>query len=77
MGAGPGRSSEAARHNCAPCGPNGAARRATQRRPSHAGRAGRAPWYAAFRIVQEALTNVSKHAATETAHVRLAYADSR
>ncbi|CAM5733078.1 histidine kinase OS=Streptomyces alboniger OX=132473 GN=CP975_21555 PE=4 SV=1 [Streptomyces alboniger] len=31
----------------------------------------------AFRIVQEALTNVSKHAATETAHVRLAYADSR
>ncbi|WSQ10631.1 sensor histidine kinase [Streptomyces sp. NBC_01231] len=31
----------------------------------------------AFRIVQEALTNVSKHAATETAQVRLAYADSR
>ncbi|MEV2210872.1 sensor histidine kinase [Streptomyces sp. NPDC050997] len=31
----------------------------------------------AFRIVQEALTNVTKHAATESAHVRLAYADSR
>jgi len=31
----------------------------------------------AFRIVQEALTNVTKHAATSTAHVRLAYADSR
>ncbi|MFI1210319.1 sensor histidine kinase [Streptomyces sp. NPDC020802] len=31
----------------------------------------------AYRIVQEALTNVTKHAAAETAHVRLAYADSR
>lgn len=27
----------------------------------------------AYRIVQEALTNVTKHAATRTAHVRLAY----
>lgn len=31
----------------------------------------------AFRIVQEALTNVSKHAAAESAHVRLAYTGSR
>lgn len=31
----------------------------------------------AYRIVQEALTNVTKHAATEAAHIRLAYADSR
>ncbi|GHA21512.1 two-component sensor histidine kinase [Streptomyces tauricus] len=31
----------------------------------------------AFRIVQEALTNVTKHAAAEHAHVRLGYADSR
>jgi signal transduction histidine kinase len=31
----------------------------------------------AFRIVQEALTNVTKHAAAETAHVRLSYAGSR
>ncbi|MFS8200349.1 sensor histidine kinase [Streptomyces sp. CWNU-52B] len=31
----------------------------------------------AFRIVQEALTNVAKHAAAETAHVRLAYVSSR
>ncbi|MFD0310348.1 sensor histidine kinase [Streptomyces sp. NPDC127119] len=31
----------------------------------------------AFRIVQEALTNVTKHAAAESAHVRLGYADSR
>ncbi len=31
----------------------------------------------AFRIVQEALTNVTKHAAAERAHVRLGYADSR
>ncbi|MFE9684644.1 sensor histidine kinase [Streptomyces sp. NPDC002701] len=31
----------------------------------------------AFRIVQEALTNVTKHAVTETAHVRLAYVASR
>jgi signal transduction histidine kinase len=32
---------------------------------------------AAFRIVQEALTNVTKHATTSTAHVRLAYGDDR
>ncbi|MFD7500272.1 sensor histidine kinase [Streptomyces sp. NPDC059850] len=31
----------------------------------------------AFRIVQEALTNVTKHAAADSAHVRLAYAGSR
>ncbi|MDQ0776096.1 signal transduction histidine kinase [Streptomyces aurantiacus] len=31
----------------------------------------------AFRIVQEALTNVTKHAAAETAHVRLSYVGSR
>jgi signal transduction histidine kinase len=31
----------------------------------------------AFRIVQEALTNVTKHAAGEAAHVRLAYRGSR
>ncbi|GAA2942816.1 MULTISPECIES: sensor histidine kinase [Streptomyces] len=31
----------------------------------------------AYRIVQEALTNVTKHAATEAAHVRLAYTGSR
>ncbi|WP_413758094.1 sensor histidine kinase [Streptomyces sp. MMBL 11-3] len=31
----------------------------------------------AFRIVQEALTNVTKHAAAEKAHVRLAYVASR
>ncbi|UXY20976.1 sensor histidine kinase [Streptomyces cynarae] len=31
----------------------------------------------AFRIVQEALTNVTKHAAAEAAHVRLAYSGSR
>ncbi|WP_425246091.1 sensor histidine kinase [Streptomyces sp. NEAU-NA10] len=31
----------------------------------------------AFRIVQEALTNVTKHATTEAAHVRLAYTGSR
>ncbi|MEV0176804.1 sensor histidine kinase [Streptomyces sp. NPDC050803] len=31
----------------------------------------------AFRIVQEALTNVSKHATARTAHVRFTYADSR
>ncbi|MGC5034292.1 MULTISPECIES: sensor histidine kinase [unclassified Streptomyces] len=31
----------------------------------------------AYRIVQEALTNVSKHAAAETAHVLLSYTDSR
>jgi signal transduction histidine kinase len=31
----------------------------------------------AFRIVQEALTNVSKHAATRTAQVRLAYSHDR
>ncbi|MER7923003.1 sensor histidine kinase [Streptomyces sp. NPDC096057] len=31
----------------------------------------------AFRIVQEALTNVSKHARAETAHVRLVYSGSR
>ncbi|MEU0189484.1 sensor histidine kinase [Streptomyces afghaniensis] len=31
----------------------------------------------AFRIVQEALTNVSKHAAAEAAHVRLSYTGSR
>ncbi|MCP9949112.1 sensor histidine kinase [Actinomadura madurae] len=31
----------------------------------------------AFRIVQEALTNATKHAAADTAHVRLAYEDSR
>ncbi|MEU6445141.1 ATP-binding protein, partial [Streptomyces sp. NPDC047046] len=31
----------------------------------------------AFRIVQEALTNVTKHAATQSAHVRFAYAGSR
>ena len=31
----------------------------------------------AFRIVQEALTNVTKHAATQTAHVRFLYVDSR
>ena len=31
----------------------------------------------AFRIVQEALTNVTKHAATNTASVRLAYGDDR
>ncbi|MFC8511782.1 sensor histidine kinase [Streptomyces sp. NPDC057257] len=30
----------------------------------------------AFRIVQEALTNVTKHAATEVAHIRLAYSGS-
>jgi signal transduction histidine kinase len=32
---------------------------------------------AAFRIVQEALTNVSKHATTDTAFIRLSYNDSR
>ncbi|WP_007518927.1 sensor histidine kinase [Pseudofrankia saprophytica] len=31
----------------------------------------------AFRVVQEALTNVSRHAATPAAHVRLAYARDR
>jgi len=31
----------------------------------------------AYRIVQEALTNVTKHAAAESAHVRLAYVGSR
>ncbi|WP_449348809.1 sensor histidine kinase [Streptomyces shaanxiensis] len=31
----------------------------------------------AFRIVQEALTNVTKHAATQSAHVRFAYAGTR
>ncbi|MPY58892.1 sensor histidine kinase [Streptomyces spongiae] len=31
----------------------------------------------AFRIVQEALTNITKHAATEAAHIRLAYSDAR
>jgi signal transduction histidine kinase len=31
----------------------------------------------AFRIVQEALTNVTKHATTNTAHVRLSYGDHR
>jgi len=31
----------------------------------------------AYRIVQEALTNVTKHAATRLAHVRLAYANDR
>ncbi|MFI7405959.1 sensor histidine kinase [Streptomyces sp. NPDC049541] len=31
----------------------------------------------AFRIVQEALTNVTKHTAAEAAHVRLAYSGSR
>jgi signal transduction histidine kinase len=31
----------------------------------------------AYRIVQEALTNVTKHAATEKAHVQLAYTDDR
>ncbi|MDC0769502.1 sensor histidine kinase [Streptomyces sp. HD] len=31
----------------------------------------------AFRIVQEALTNVAKHAATQAAHVRFEYAGSR
>ena len=31
----------------------------------------------AYRIVQEALTNATKHAATGSAHVRLAYAESR
>jgi signal transduction histidine kinase len=31
----------------------------------------------AFRIIQEALTNVTKHAATNTAHVRLSYGDDR
>ncbi len=31
----------------------------------------------AFRIVQEALTNVTKHAATDTAHVRLGYGHDR
>jgi signal transduction histidine kinase len=31
----------------------------------------------AFRIVQEALTNVTKHAATQTAHVRFVYDGSR
>jgi signal transduction histidine kinase len=31
----------------------------------------------AFRIVQEALTNVTKHAAAEVAHIRLAYSGSR
>jgi signal transduction histidine kinase len=31
----------------------------------------------AFRIVQEALTNVTKHAATHSAHVRFAYAGGR
>ena len=31
----------------------------------------------AFRIVQEALTNVTKHAAAEAAHVRLSYVGSR
>ncbi|NEB00339.1 sensor histidine kinase [Streptomyces sp. SID13726] len=31
----------------------------------------------AFRIVQEALTNVTKHAATQTAHVRFLYAGTR
>ncbi|MFJ4201838.1 sensor histidine kinase [Streptomyces sviceus] len=31
----------------------------------------------AFRIVQEALTNVTKHAATQTAHVRFVYAGPR
>ncbi|MFE1787933.1 sensor histidine kinase [Streptomyces sp. NPDC059525] len=32
---------------------------------------------AAYRIIQEALTNVTKHAATGEAHVRLAYTGSR
>jgi signal transduction histidine kinase len=31
----------------------------------------------AFRIVQEALTNVAKHAAVNTAHVNLAYSDEQ
>lgn len=31
----------------------------------------------AYRVVQEALTNVTKHAATGTAHVRLSYGDVR
>jgi signal transduction histidine kinase len=31
----------------------------------------------AFRIVQEALTNVTKHATTDTAHVRLSYGNDR
>lgn len=31
----------------------------------------------AFRIVQEALTNVTKHAATQTAHVRFVYSGAR
>jgi glucose-6-phosphate-specific signal transduction histidine kinase len=31
----------------------------------------------AYRIVQEALTNATKHAATGSAHVRLAYTESR
>ena len=31
----------------------------------------------AFRIVQEALTNVTKHAATQTAHVRFVYSGTR
>ncbi|MDN0200514.1 sensor histidine kinase [Streptomyces sp. S.PNR 29] len=31
----------------------------------------------AFRIVQEALTNVTKHAAAQTAHIRLAYSGNR
>jgi signal transduction histidine kinase len=31
----------------------------------------------AFRIVQEALTNATKHAAADSAHVRLAYEDAR
>ncbi len=31
----------------------------------------------AYRIVQEALTNVSKHAAAHSAHVRFTYADAR
>jgi signal transduction histidine kinase len=31
----------------------------------------------AFRIIQEALTNVTKHATTNTAHVRLSYDDDR
>jgi signal transduction histidine kinase len=31
----------------------------------------------AFRIVQEALTNVAKHAAVNTAHVHLAYSDEQ
>jgi signal transduction histidine kinase len=31
----------------------------------------------AYRIVQEALTNVTKHAATQAAHVRLAYSPDR